>query len=203
MKGNPLWSILIPTMPNRLSRFTFDLLNNLNEQIADRNIELLILCDNLKRSIGGKRNSLLHIARGKYISFIDDDDLVSSNYIEEIYNALETNKDIDLVTFDTISRPFNSNSHLCKYRVGIDPPGYMEDGVWYGVPSHLMVWKLDIATSFSFPNSNFGEDYEWMLEVGKQAKSVANIDKPLYSYEMGRSSVPEVVYAKAGDPFAS
>jgi hypothetical protein len=203
MSNAPVWSILIPTIGPRLSSYSVPLVEDLEKQIGDKPIELLMLYDNSKRTSGGKRNSLLHIARGSYVSFVDDDDIVSADYIDSIYRCLGENSGVDLITFNTISRPMNSDSHICKHRLDVDAPGYFEDGVWYGCPSHLMVWKYDIARSVAFPSVNFGEDYEWMTKAVKKVKTCVDINRLLYSYELGRSSVPKEVHEKLGDPFAS
>ena len=34
-------------------------------------------------SVGEKRNKLIHMAKGEYFSFIDDDDLVSEEYVDQ------------------------------------------------------------------------------------------------------------------------
>lgn len=203
MKENPVWSILIPTISSRLSDYTSKLINELETNIESRNIELLVLLDNQKRTIGGKRNSLIHIARGNYISFIDDDDIVSPRYVSEVYEVIQNCSNVDLITFNTISRPFNSDTYVCKYSLEMTPPGLMENGVWCGIPSHLMIWKYELIQDLNFPNTSFGEDYEWMIEANSRVKTCFNIDKILYSYEMGRTSVPKNIYSNSGDPFES
>jgi len=48
------------------------------------NIELLAFFDNKKRTIGKKRQNMLQLAQGEYVVFIDDDDKIADDYIDEI-----------------------------------------------------------------------------------------------------------------------
>jgi len=41
-------------------------------------------------TIGAKRNQLLHRAKGDYVAFVDDDDLVSSDYVNKVLSAVST-----------------------------------------------------------------------------------------------------------------
>ena len=43
--------------------------------------------DNKKRTIGKKRDEMLKLAQGKYVTFVDDDDRISDDYVDEIMNG--------------------------------------------------------------------------------------------------------------------
>ena len=67
------------------------LFDKLNEQISkfQDKVELLVLIDNKKRTLGAKRNEMIGLAKGEYVVFIDDDDLVSEDYVESILEAIK------------------------------------------------------------------------------------------------------------------
>ena len=68
-----LWSILIAAIPERYHS-VHGLLHSLLEQQSVarmQDVELLYLMDNRRRSVGEKRNALLQLAHGDYLSFID------------------------------------------------------------------------------------------------------------------------------------
>ena len=99
------WSILICTLENR-KHFLERLLNILLPQIGEYtvdgdvytgSVEIRILSDNKEMSVGEKRNKLIHMAKGEYFSFIDDDDLVSEEYVDQVLRKLRKNPDV--VTF--------------------------------------------------------------------------------------------------------
>ena len=45
-----------------------------------------------RSTIGEKRNWLLEQAKGEYVVFVDDDDLVTNNYVQSIMKRMNTNK---------------------------------------------------------------------------------------------------------------
>ena len=48
------------------------------------------MLDNKRRSVGSKRNCLLDSAHGEYVSFIDDDDEVATDYVDKILRNIVT-----------------------------------------------------------------------------------------------------------------
>ena len=114
-------SILIPSLEER--RKTLEQLKTeLANQIGKRNVEVLSLSDNRQMSIGQKRNMLLTQSTGEYVAFVDDDDMVSPDYIEKVLNALTKNPDCssltgEIVFSDGYSRPF---IHSLRYTQWIE-----------------------------------------------------------------------------------
>lgn len=84
-------SILICHLDQR-KHLVVRLLSVLNPQLTP---EVEILTDSTPGiSIGAKRNQLLARATGQYVVFIDDDDLVSTNYVSLILQAIQNNPDV-------------------------------------------------------------------------------------------------------------
>ena len=77
---NKKLSILICSLASRADKLQ-RLMNVLQPQIND-SVELLVKTDNGEMPIGKKRNLLLEEASGAYIAFVDDDDLVSEDYVK-------------------------------------------------------------------------------------------------------------------------
>ena len=63
-------SILIPCIPSRFDKAK-NLISKLQENIADKKIEVLCLIDNKVKSIGEKRDDLVQVSNGKYFMFLD------------------------------------------------------------------------------------------------------------------------------------
>ena len=66
----------------------------LSQRTSD--VEILLLFDNRHLTLGAKRNFILDRAKGDYISFIDDDDDISDDYIQTLLTASK-----DVMTFKT------------------------------------------------------------------------------------------------------
>jgi glycosyltransferase involved in cell wall biosynthesis len=79
-------SILICTLPLRLE-FLQRLEKILKPQLNEH-VQVLINADT-DMEIGKKRNKLISQAEGEYACFIDDDDLVTKDYVSKILQAVE------------------------------------------------------------------------------------------------------------------
>jgi glycosyltransferase involved in cell wall biosynthesis len=157
-------SILILTVPSRLNTFYPKLMNELIKQTKDReDVEILALFDNKKRTIGQARNDLLNLAQGQYLTFIDDDDTISSDYIDSALDAINKNMGIDRILFNidyTINEKKLHNYESCIKQL----------------------WRTDIAKFVQFPKTNYAEDSDWAKEIKKYAKTEIKVNKTLYYY---------------------
>jgi glycosyltransferase involved in cell wall biosynthesis len=178
-------SILICTLEER-KQFLQRLLNILKPQKTD-NVEILVNCDNGKKTIGQKRNELLNEATGEYIAFCDDDDRVSNRYVELILKALESNPDTVgihlLMTTDKVIT--EKTYHSIKYRSWYDEPD--PDKLWlkryFRNPNHLNPVKREHALKVMFPEINMGEDKVYSTNLLQYLKTEEYIPEPIYFYE--------------------
>ena len=164
------------------------LLRNLLTQITD-DVELILIddgCDEVRfdeydsffkyvqivhQKNGGvskARNTGLDIAQGKYIAFIDSDDMVMPNYIETLLELIKShNEDIiyfnwlDINTNDVIRHPNNP-------------------AVWKAI------YKKEILPRFEECYKT-KEDYFLLQELERKNPSKYYYDKVLYIYNSGRS----------------
>ena len=60
--------------------------SEIEQWISNNSLSNFILFQTDNAGVSNARNIALDHAKGEYISFIDDDDFVSSNYLEELYN---------------------------------------------------------------------------------------------------------------------
>jgi len=162
-------SILICTIPKRAD-FLKRLMGVLDPQIAGCNefIEVIINDDPVM-SIGAKRNWLLQRAKGKYIAFIDDDDLVSETYVLNMLIGIDKGVDccslIGIITDDGKNpRVFHHSIKHSRYETVSDPSGF-SDIMYLRYPNHLNCIRADIAKMFTFPETNHGEDTDWATQI--------------------------------------
>lgn len=92
------WSILIATLSERQEKLVSLLCTLLLPQAeAAGDVEVVALYNNGEYPLQDIRQALLDDARGQWVSFVDDDDLVEPDYIPAVINCLY--RDPDYVAF--------------------------------------------------------------------------------------------------------
>ena len=187
MTSNIVLTILVATVPSRLDYFYPKIMKQLLSQTEKyNNVELISFFDNKKRTIGKKRGEMLNLAQGKYVTFVDDDDRISDDYVYEIVNAIVTNNDVDCIVYNNETKIETTQKKvLCKYGIEYTTTGYInnEQTQWRGKPAHTMVWKSSIAKKHPFSDMGNGEDYDWVKRACLDIKTQHRIDKILYYYD--------------------
>ncbi len=84
-------SILICSVNSR-AYFLHRIISLIEPQLVD-GVEIVVDLDDAVKVLGQKRNDLLARAKGEYIVFVDDDDIVPAYYVKETMKALESNPD--------------------------------------------------------------------------------------------------------------
>lgn len=171
-------SILICSLWKRAADFA-RLLNVLDQQLTN-DVEILTEIDNGEITTGAKRNKLLEKAKGEYVVFIDDDDLVSETYIKDILEAAKDGN--DAIVFKGWVTTNGTNKRYFELSKDF---GYVTlNGIYYRYPNHIVPIKREIASQFKFPDIVHGEDYDWATQIHKSGliKTETKIDKELYFY---------------------
>lgn len=176
--GEILLSLLVPTVPGREAKLA-SLLERLDRQIRDRkDVQLIVLRDNRSMPIGEKRNKMLSLASGAYVAFIDDDDMVTEDYVESIIGGLATGPDV--LTF-LVKVTGHGAGKICRYGLALQhqdlPTEYRRQ------PNHLMAWKRTLALAVRFPAVHRGEDTEWAKAIARHAATEEAIHRVLYTYQ--------------------
>lgn len=171
-------SILICSIKSRAKQLR-ELLLSLNEQTNFNEVEILTLTDNCEMKVGEKRNRLLLKAKGKYICFIDDDDIVTPSYIAKILEAAK--EDMDVIVFDAFRYDKGVKDRLAKYGIEYKRDSNTKD-VYYRIPNHLMPVKRELALQAPFKEINFGEDADYAKRLLPLLKTQIRIDDTLYFY---------------------
>jgi glycosyltransferase involved in cell wall biosynthesis len=178
-------SILVPTLESRANLLA-RLLSILSPQLTDA-VEVLTELDDGTRSIGDKRNALLERASGEYICFVDDDDIVSSDYVDRILKATTSRPDcvgMHLLHFqDGVLIGFTYHSIRYKgWHQGVDEStGYVR---FYRNPNHLNPVRREHALRCRFPEISFGEDRVYSFKLRKLLATEEYIFEPIYYYHV-------------------
>ena len=158
------WSILIPTLEERVEKFNAlkELLEEKMKRVCpDIKIEIVSLCDNREMSVGLKRQELIERAKGKYVSFVDDDDLVTDEYFEDAAECIKGKYDMCRLR-GTIGIATFTHS-LRNSLEGPAAAGYE----FLRPPNHLNIMLKDIANLNKFGDLRYGEDMEWMVRLSQ------------------------------------
>ena len=174
-------SILILTLPTRIDSYA-RLIKSLNQQVIENNlihrVQILTLCDTKEISVGEKRNILLNKSIGRYVCFIDDDDVIATNYLSVIMSALNSNADVITFCGDYVENEIRTPFSISMVHRG----NYNHTNMFYRLPNHLCPVKREIALSCQFTDKNFGEDSDYAEKINKYLKNEYHIQEKLYFY---------------------
>jgi glycosyltransferase involved in cell wall biosynthesis len=174
-------SILILTLPTRIDLYS-RLIKSLNQQVIENNlmhrVQILTLGDTKEISVGEKRNILLNKSIGRYVCFIDDDDVIATNYLSVIMSALNSNADVITFCGDYVENEIRTPFSISMVHRG----NFNEPNMFYRLPNHLCPVKREIALSCQFTDKNFGEDSDYAEKINKYLKNEYHIQEKLYFY---------------------
>lgn len=173
------WQILILSQPSRaflLGR----VLKSLHDQIGNHvGVEVCLRIFDRNMSLGDNRQAMINAAKAEYVNFVDDDDMVSKDYVNRITLHLGG---VDQVGFqvqcyiDGIAQ--KPTYHSLRYGKWSE-----DDGGYYRDISHLNPMRLALVKQVSM-EGGFGEDSRWadrMRALGI-VKTENYVDSILYHY---------------------
>jgi hypothetical protein len=176
----PAWSILIATLGSRQEKLKRLLDVLLPQAEASGQVEVVALRNSGERSIGRLRQVLLEDARGRYASFVDDDDMVAEDLVPVVLEAMAGSP--DYVAF-----------RHAYYENGVLDPRVVITGIqhggWFDVPeayyrdvTHVNPVRTELALEAGFRDQGSGEDTAYADRLRPLLRSQAEIDRVLYHY---------------------
>lgn len=192
----PVWlSLLVPTMPSRRELLE-RLLKILHAQAAAHPREVEILVDPRERvTIGAKRNALLQRSVGRFVASIDDDDLVSDDYVARILEALKKTPDADCAAFCGVMSTDGTGADYFHHSIQYAARRQLPSGAYEGPPEHRNAVRRDLALAVGFPNISFGEDQDFAKRLRPHLKLEAPVGQaPLYFYRYDSNKPPGWYY---------
>lgn len=215
-KNSPLISVIIPVYNNAES--LPDCLNSIINQTY-QNLEIMVVNDGStdysskeidrfakkdiriktilqkNRGLSAARNTGLKNASGKYVTFVDSDDMIEPNMIEKLLSALEkTNSDISVCSFKEHTangkeKHFNKNNYSQKVlnteqalRAMLKEQGFM-------LSATMKLYPLNFFKNVSFPVGKLHEDVGTTYRLFLKAKQIVFIPDELYIYVHHKDSI--------------
>lgn len=216
---NPLISIIIPVynVEKHIEKCVKSLLDQTYE-----NIEIILIndgsadnsgavCNSLAEKdsrivvihqdnagVSAARNNGLDIMKGEFVTFVDSDDYVDTQFIECLYNALSAkNADISTcghyrVEFDGSLKKIyhlsdNPEEIICMS--GKDTIMNMFYERICSASSGSKLYKRELFKNLRFPDYIMGEDTFVVYHTFKESTLIAHTNKPLYYYVQHSASV--------------
>lgn len=198
---SPTWTILVPALGQR-GEYLCQMLDGLLPQVEAQHgrVKVLSYWDNGEVSIAAKKQALLDAVDTEYLSFVDDDDTVSKDYVTLVCAALASRPDyvgLKLQVYEN-GRPFALSHHSLRHGGWFDaidtprarrealklPPelaGYLRRDITCANPM-----RTDIAQTAKFTVVGYGqaEDRAWVgqLRAGGLLRTEVFIDRVIYHY---------------------
>lgn len=186
-------SIIIPAY--NAEPYLDSLLERLNNQMTE-DVEVIVIDDGsstpyktpfkwarvVRKENGGvssARNQGLDLAKGEYVAFIDADDLVTEDYLQQIFEKLTDKPDYIYLSWETIGRGWQARVILHRLEDEFPPDNLC---VWNRVYKRKLIGKTRFNTA-----KKVAEDAEFIRLVELEGKKKAFIEKAIYLY---RSDTP-------------
>jgi hypothetical protein len=185
----PTWAILVPTIAQREPLF-LRLLDALLPQLDahEGRVRVIAWRNAGDPRLAELRDTMIGTAAAEYVSFVDDDDLVSEFYVDEIVQALA-------------GRPDHVGFKL-EYLVDGEPKEVVDHslrhGRWHRNVEGMLVrdfthvdpvrWEHAIRGRFAAARPGRAEDRAWVKQVRPFLRTETYVDKIMYHYLWSQST---------------
>lgn len=147
--------------------------------------------------VSDARNCGIQKAIGKYVAFVDSDDVIHSQYIDLLCKAiLINNSDIAICSFsaftDVIDTRYKAESHIVTSQNMSNEEcakTLLEDSILETVFVHCKMFKRQILGDLKFKAGKLCEDNIFMTEIIAKGAAAVKIPNKLYFYRIVENSI--------------
>lgn len=152
--------------------------------------------------ISSARNMGIQRAQGKYICFVDADDILQEDYLQQLYLAAEQ-KDADMVFCDYYETDQNGQTlekaaGVCPYSKGMTEQRLLLRALTIVGANHyataaVVAWnklvKTGIMKTMPYPEGVLHEDEFIIMPLLLKCSCIVWVDKKLYGYRQRKSGI--------------
>lgn len=145
------------------------------------------------------RNAGIVNSKGKYITFIDSDDYIDSNYVELLYKTIiENDADISIashrVLYNKKQIDKSTNKEFCTNSEEILEKILYDDGV--DLSSWGKLYKIELFNDIKFPVGRVYEDSATTYKLVDLSEKIAVCSKAVYNYVIRNNSISNNSFTK-------
>ncbi|GAA4391737.1 glycosyltransferase [Tsukamurella soli] len=144
-------------------------------------VEILVLTDAKGMTVGRKRQSLVSIAQGEYVMFVDDDDRIEPDMLESVLDGI-IESHADVVCYRASVSLNGGKPKVCRYSKDFRSDRNTATE-YLRLPNHLMAVKRELAMQAGFPDKSFGEDSDYARNLLPLLETEHQIPRVLYHYD--------------------
>lgn len=170
---------------------------NVCKKIVDSRI---IIINQENGGLSYARNTGIQISKGKYICFVDSDDIIDDNYLDILYSSIkETNSDLAICGMQLSSMKNKSvlcfDYSQCYHHIweNNDFLSFFEQGLLNSACNKLYKTEIIKKNNLTFPFQTLTEDIAFNIEYFKLSTSISTIKEALYIYQLQNSQLTKRV----------
>ncbi len=154
-------------------------------QEKDNRIKYIKLKENSGAAVA--RNTAIENARGRYIAFLDSDDLWKSNKLETQINFMKENKyGFTFASYELMSEDGNNLNKVVKVPQKINYDGLLKNTI---IGCLTVVIDRNLVGDFKMPLLRKGQDTATWLKILKNYKYAYGINENLANYRLVKGSI--------------
>jgi len=163
---------------------------------VDQRIRLKFLNQNL--GISGNSNAALEFARGEFMAFLDQDDILAPDALFEIAQALNQTRTLDMLYSDHDLLEFDGPRKQPLFKPDWSP----EIMLSANFITHLTVARASLVREVGGfdPALDGAQDWDLFLKISEKTGEIAHIPKILYHWRDSQDSTASNIWSKSYAP---